>query len=75
MLQGKTNRYIGDILGSSPAAVKKHPERDYEQLGVETRTAAASVAAHKVCALNPVCVRPVVLPADSLGQPQRDLRV
>jgi len=53
VVQGKTNRDIGDILGSSPATVKKHLERVYEKLGVETRTAAASVAMHRVRALNP----------------------
>ena len=42
--KGKTNRDIGDILGSSPATVKKHLERVYVKLGVETRTAAASFA-------------------------------
>lgn len=42
--KGKTNRDIGDILGSSPATVKKHLERVYVKLGVETRTAAASTA-------------------------------
>ena len=42
--KGKTNRDIGDILGSSPATVKKHLERIYEKLGVETRTAAAAMA-------------------------------
>lgn len=42
--QGKTNRDIGDILGSSPATVKKHTERLYAKLGVETRTAAAAMA-------------------------------
>ena len=41
VVKGKTNRDIGDILGSSPATVKKHLERVYEKLGVETRTAAA----------------------------------
>ncbi len=44
VVKGKTNRDIGDILGSSPATVKKHLERVYVKLGVETRTAAASVA-------------------------------
>jgi CheY-like chemotaxis protein/DNA-binding CsgD family transcriptional regulator len=52
--KGKTNRDIGDILGSSPATVKKHLERVYEKLGVETRTAAAAMAMQKVRALNPV---------------------
>ncbi len=51
--KGKTNRDIGDILGSSPATVKKHLERIYEKLGVETRTAAAAMAMQKVRALNP----------------------
>lgn len=51
VVKGKTNRDIGDILGSSPATVKKHLERIYEKLGVETRTAAASVAMQRVPAL------------------------
>ena len=51
--KGKTNRDIGDILGSSPATVKKHLERVYEKLGVETRTAAAAVAMQRVRQLNP----------------------
>jgi DNA-binding NarL/FixJ family response regulator len=46
--KGKTNRDIGDILGSSPATVKKHLERVYEKLGVETRTAAAALAMQRV---------------------------
>jgi DNA-binding response OmpR family regulator/DNA-binding CsgD family transcriptional regulator len=50
--KGKTNRDIGDILGSSPATVKKHLERVYVKLGVETRTAAASVAAARLRQLN-----------------------
>jgi CheY-like chemotaxis protein/DNA-binding CsgD family transcriptional regulator len=44
VIKGKTNRDIGDILGSSPATVKKHLEHVYEKLGVETRTAAANLA-------------------------------
>jgi DNA-binding CsgD family transcriptional regulator len=50
--KGKTNRDIGDILGSSPATVKKHLERVYIKLGVETRTAAAAVAAMRLRQLN-----------------------
>ena len=50
--KGKTNRDIGDILGSSPATVKKHLERVYVKLGVETRTAAASMALNRVRQLN-----------------------
>lgn len=44
VIQGKTNRDIGDILGASPATVKKHLERVFSKLEVETRTAAASLA-------------------------------
>ena len=40
VVKGKINRDIGDILGSSPATVKKHLERIHAKLGVETRTAA-----------------------------------
>ncbi|MEX8493892.1 response regulator transcription factor, partial [Sphaerotilus sp.] len=46
--RGKTNRDIGDILGSSPATVKKHLEHVYEKLGVETRNAAAALALARV---------------------------
>lgn len=42
--QGKINRDIADIVGSSPATVKKHLERVHAKLGVETRTAAAAMA-------------------------------
>ena len=48
VIQGKTNRDIGDILGASPATVKKHLERVYTKLGVETRTAAANLALTRV---------------------------
>lgn len=41
---GKTNKDIGDILGLSPRTVNKHLEHIYVKLGVETRTAATSVA-------------------------------
>jgi DNA-binding response OmpR family regulator/DNA-binding CsgD family transcriptional regulator len=40
--QGKTNRDIGDILGTRPKTITKHLEHVFEKLGVETRTAAAS---------------------------------
>jgi len=40
--QGKTNRDIGDILGTRPRTITKHLEHVFEKLGVETRTAAAS---------------------------------
>ncbi len=52
VVKGKTNRDIGDILGSSPATVKKHLERVYVKLGVETRTAAAGLATSRLRALN-----------------------
>jgi CheY-like chemotaxis protein/DNA-binding CsgD family transcriptional regulator len=51
--RGKTNRDIGDILGSSPATVKKHLEHVFAKLGVETRTAAASLAMQRVRGLQP----------------------
>ncbi len=40
---GKTNREIGEILEISPRTVNKHLEHVFEKLGVETRTAAASL--------------------------------
>jgi DNA-binding NarL/FixJ family response regulator len=46
--KGKTNRDIGDILGASPATVKKHLERIHAKLGVETRTAAAALAMRRM---------------------------
>jgi DNA-binding response OmpR family regulator/DNA-binding CsgD family transcriptional regulator len=52
VVKGKTNRDIGDILGASPATVKKHLERVYVKLGVETRTAAASIATNRLRQLN-----------------------
>jgi DNA-binding response OmpR family regulator/DNA-binding CsgD family transcriptional regulator len=48
VVQGKTNRDIADILGASPATVKKHLEHVYAKLGVETRTAAANLAMQRV---------------------------
>jgi len=46
--KGKTSRDMGDILGSSPRTVNKHLEHVFVKLGVETRTAAASLAASKL---------------------------
>ena len=51
--KGKTNRDIGEIIGSSPATAKKHLERVYVKLGVETRTAAAGVAIKRIRELQP----------------------
>jgi DNA-binding NarL/FixJ family response regulator len=48
VVKGKTNRDIGDILGTSPATVKKHLEHVFTKLGVETRTAAANMAISRV---------------------------
>lgn len=48
VIQGKTNRDIGEILGTSPRTVHKHLEHVFEKLGVETRTAAAAMALGKV---------------------------
>lgn len=48
VIYGKTNRDIGDILGSSHRTVNKHLEHIFEKLGVETRTGAAAVASQKI---------------------------
>ena len=48
VVQGKTSKDIGDILGSSPRTVNKHLEHVFEKLGVETRTAAANLALSKI---------------------------
>jgi CheY-like chemotaxis protein/DNA-binding CsgD family transcriptional regulator len=53
VVKGKTNRDIGEILGSSPATAKKHLERIYVKLGVETRTAAAGMAMSRIRQLHP----------------------
>lgn len=53
VVKGKTNRDIGEIIGSSPATAKKHLERVYVKLGVETRTAAAGVAIKRIRELMP----------------------
>lgn len=51
VVKGKTNRDIGDILGSSPATVKKQLESVFAKMGVETRTAAAGLAMSRVAQL------------------------
>nr|MBP7566287.1 response regulator [Burkholderiaceae bacterium] len=53
VVKGKINRDIGDILGASPATVKKHLERVFAKLGVETRTAAAAMAMSRIRPLQP----------------------
>jgi len=51
--KGKINRDVADILGASPATVKKHLERILAKLGVETRTAAAAMAMNRMRQLHP----------------------
>jgi DNA-binding CsgD family transcriptional regulator len=53
VVKGKINRDIGDILGISPATVKKHLERIHAKMGVETRTAAAAMALNRIKQLHP----------------------
>lgn len=53
VVKGKTNKDIGEILGSSPMTVKKHLERVFVKLGVETRTAAAGMAMGRIRLLQP----------------------
>lgn len=50
--KGKTNKDIADILAASPRTINKHLEHVFVKMGVETRTAAASLAASKLRALN-----------------------
>ncbi len=53
VVKGKINRDIGDILGTSPMTVKKHLERVFAKLGVETRTSAAAMAMNRIRQLHP----------------------
>jgi DNA-binding CsgD family transcriptional regulator len=53
VVKGKINRDIADIVGASPATVKKHLERVFAKLGVETRTAAAGMALSRIRQLHP----------------------
>lgn len=54
VIMGKTDRSIGEILGTSPRTVNKHMEHVFSKLGVETRTAAASLAVNKLHSLSGV---------------------
>lgn len=47
-VKGKTNKDVGEILGTSPRTINKHLEHVFQKLGVETRTAAASLVASKI---------------------------
>jgi len=53
VVKGKINRDIADIVGASPATVKKHLERIFGKLGVETRTAAAGMVMGRIRQLHP----------------------
>ncbi len=53
VVKGKINRDIADILGASPATIKKHLERIFAKLGVETRTSAAGMAMTRIRQLHP----------------------
>ena len=44
LARGKTNREIGQILGTSPRTINKHLEQLFKKLHVENRTAAAAKA-------------------------------
>jgi DNA-binding CsgD family transcriptional regulator len=46
--RGKASRDIGEILGLSPRTVNKHLEQIYEKLGVENRSAAATLAVRTI---------------------------
>ncbi len=48
---GKTDKIIGQILGTSPRTVNKHMEHVLIKLGVESRTAAAAIAMNKLLSL------------------------
>jgi DNA-binding response OmpR family regulator/DNA-binding CsgD family transcriptional regulator len=53
VVKGKINRDIAEIVGASPATVKKHLERVFLKLGVETRTSAAAMALNRIKQLHP----------------------
>ena len=44
LIHGKANADIGELLGISPATVKKHLEHVFSKLGVENRTSATLAA-------------------------------
>jgi DNA-binding response OmpR family regulator/DNA-binding CsgD family transcriptional regulator len=49
---GKSNRDISEILNISPRTVNKHLEQVFTKLGVENRSAAASIATRIIAARN-----------------------
>jgi DNA-binding CsgD family transcriptional regulator len=46
--RGKANKDIAEILSLSPRTVNKHLEQIYAKLGVENRTAAATLASKAI---------------------------
>ena len=48
VVRGKTNRDVGEILGTAPRTITKHMEHILQKLGVETRTAAAALVLAQV---------------------------
>jgi CheY-like chemotaxis protein/DNA-binding CsgD family transcriptional regulator len=48
VVRGKTSPDIAEILGNSPRTINKHLEHVFVKMGVETRTAAASLAMQRV---------------------------
>jgi DNA-binding NarL/FixJ family response regulator len=63
VMMGKTNRDIGDILGTSPRTVNKHLEHVFHKLGVETRTAAAALALNRLRGSSPEGAVPALVDA------------
>ena len=53
LLVGAVVTFDWTALGASPATVKKHLERIHAKLGVETRTAAATLALQRMRQLHP----------------------
>jgi DNA-binding NarL/FixJ family response regulator len=60
VIKGKTNRDIGEILGTSPRTVNKHLEHVFVKLGVETRTAAATLAVARLRTVMPDTTAPAM---------------
>lgn len=52
-MMGKTNRDIGDILGTSPRTVNKHLEHVFRKLGVKIRIAGAALAVNRLRGSSP----------------------
>jgi CheY-like chemotaxis protein/DNA-binding CsgD family transcriptional regulator len=61
--RGKTNREVGQILGSSPRTVNKHLEHIFEKLGVATRAAAVAVALERMRSTSDAAPKPFSPPS------------